>query len=414
MNYSLGFKKIEWYIYILTLEIMMFSTQSYFGTESYSRVYRLNTVCVLFFLFFSLLANNCKFKYHRSELFAYTIVLIPYVYQSICSLIFFEIYKKVTFRNLIHYNLQPLLVCIMAIVAYVTFSKKALRGMLIAAAINYLIYIFVCMIKYGPLSLLEAGTNTSASKLLEVHELTFVFGLSTVYLVLSEYFIRKKTNKRWIVLLAVFCLLGFKRILLLAMLISVVVYWIFKRVKRPTLIIMLSLILIAVSLIWVYICSSWTILTGLSIQYDIDLSGRNWIYSNFYPYYKFSVSYVGAGIGYVQQLIGQMSTMVIRGHSIGLHNEYLRLYIELGFVPYLIYFILLIPVAVFIIYKKIEMKIAVLYFSLWLVTLICIATDNLLAYPNYMLTFNILLITSISNARKTKLLHKRIDKEDNR
>ena len=390
---------------------MLFSTQNYFGTESYSRVYRLNTVCIVFFLFFSLLANNFKFKYHRSELFAYGIVLIPYIYQCICSFVFFELYKKVTFRNLLHYNLQPLLVCVMAIVAYMTFSRKALKGILIAAAINYCVYVVVCMAKYGPFSLFEAGTNTGASKLLEVHELTFIFGLSIVYLILSDYFKKKKINRCWLLLLTVFCLLGFKRILLLAMILAVALYWIFKRFKRPTLIIIFSLVLISISLIWVYICSSWTILTGLSLQYNIDLSGRNWIYSNFYPYYEYSVSYLGAGIGYVQQLIGEMSTMVIRGHSIGLHNEYLRLYIEFGFAPYIVYFVLLIPFCVFIIYKKVNIQTAVLYFSLWLLTLICIATDNLLAYPNYMLTFNILLITSISKARSKKtILNKRIVK----
>ncbi|WP_026516934.1 O-antigen ligase family protein [Butyrivibrio sp. MC2021] len=413
MKYSFGFKKLEWYIYILTLVVMLFSTQYYFGTDSYSRVYRLNAVCIIFFLFFSLLANNFKFKYHHSELFAYGIALAPYIYQVICSLLFFGLYKKITFRNLLHYNLQPLLVCIMAIVAYITFSKKALKGILIAAVLNYLVYIFVCIVKFGPLSLLEAGTNTSASRLLEVHELTFIFGLSIVYLMVLEYFKEKSVNRIWLILLTIFCLLGFKRILLFAMIISAVIYWIFKRCKRPTILICLSLFLIAISLIWVYVCSSWDILTGLSIKYNVDLSGRNWIYSNFYPYYEYSLSYIGAGIGYVQQLIGQMSTMVSGGHQIGLHNEYLRLYIELGFLPYIGYFVLLIPLVIYVIYKKVDMQTAVLYFSLWLVTLICIATDNLLAYPNYMLTSNILIITSVCNGRKNKLLNNRFASEDN-
>jgi len=400
LKYSFSFKKFEWYIYILTLVIMLFSTQYYFGTDNYSRVYRLNTISIVFFLFFTLLANNFKLKYHRSELFAYSVVLIPYAYQFICSFVLFEINKKIKFQNLLHYNLQPLLVCLMAIVAYITFSRRALKGIVIAAAMNYLVYVIVCIVKFGPLSLLEAGTDTSASKLLEVHELTFVFGITVVYLILSEYFKSKKINRRWLILLTIFCLLGFKRILILAMFLSIVCYWLFKKCKRPYFIISISLLFIAISLLWVFICSSWDIITGLSLQYNIDLSGRNWIYSNFYPYYEYSVSYLGSGIGYVQQLIGQMDTMVLNGHSIGLHNEYLRLFIELGFVPYIFYFVLLIPIMVFIIYKKVDIQAAVLYFSLWMVTLVCIATDNLLTYPNYMLTFNIIIITSISETRR--------------
>lgn len=39
-------------------------------------------------------------------------------------------------------------------------------------------------------------------------------------------------KKRWVVLLAVFCLLGFKRILLMAMLIGIIVYFCARRAKK--------------------------------------------------------------------------------------------------------------------------------------------------------------------------------------
>ena len=284
----------------------------------------------------------------------------------------------------------------MAIVSYYSLGKGALKGVLIAAIINYFIYIITCIVQYGPLALFQAGSDSKASRLLEVHEVTFVFGILIVYLLISDYLKSRSVKKRWVVLLAVFCLLGFKRILLMAMLIGIIVYFCARRAKKPNLIIAISVIAIVLSLMWVFLCSSWDLLTGISIKFGIDLAGRNWIYSNFYPYYNFSISYLGAGVGYVQEMIYTMSTMVLNNHSIGLHNEYMRLFIELGLIPYITYFVLIWPVSIKILYNKVGYRVALMYFVLWIVNGICIATDNLLTYPNFMLAFWLILITIIN------------------
>lgn len=198
----------------------------------------------------------------------------------------------------------------------------------------------------------------------------------------------------------IFCLLGFKRILLVAMLLGLIIYFCLQKRKKSTSILVMAVLAIVVSLVWVFLCSSWDLLTGLSIKFGIDLAGRNWIYSNFYPYYEFSLSYVGAGVGYVQEMIYSMTTMVLGGHSIGLHNEYMRLFIELGYVHYIIYFAIVWPISIKILQHKIGYKTALEYFALWTVTAICIATDNLLTYPNFMMSFWLILIIVISETQE--------------
>lgn len=400
MKNKVDLKQFEWAVFVIVMVVLFFSTQTYFGTANYSRIYRIDRYCILFFLGMSICANHGLIRYRNKDLLAFKIVLFPCIYQFAISFFYYATNHRVSFSGLMEANTQAILVCLMAIVAYNSFGRKALRGVLIAAILNYFVYVITCIIQYGPLALFQAGTDTKASRLLEVHEVTFVFGILIVYLLISNFFVKKTIKKRWITLLVIFCLLGFKRILLVAMLLGFIIYFCLQKRKKSTSILVMALLAIVVSLVWVFLCSSWDLLTGLSIKFGIDLAGRNWIYSNFYPYYEFSLSYVGAGVGYVQEMIYSMTTMVLGGHSIGLHNEYMRLFIELGYVPYIIYFAIVWPISIKILQHKIGYKTALEYFVLWIVTAICIATDNLLTYPNFMMSFWLILIIVISETQE--------------
>lgn len=400
MKNKVDLKQFEWAIFVIVMVVLFFSTQTYFGTANYSRIYRIDRYCILFFLGMSICANHGLIRYRNKDLLAFKIVLFPCIYQFVISFFYYATNHRISFSGLMEANTQAILVCLMAIVAYNSFGRKALRGVLIAAILNYFVYVITCIIQYGPLALFQAGTDTKASRLLEVHEVTFVFGILIVYLLISNFFVKKTIKKRWITLLVIFCLLGFKRILLVAMLLGLIIYFCLQKRKKSTSILVMAVLAIVVSLVWVFLCSSWDLLTGLSIKFGIDLAGRNWIYSNFYPYYKFSLSYVGAGVGYVQEMIYSMTTMVLGGHSIGLHNEYMRLFIELGYVPYIIYFAIVWPISIKILQHKIGYKTALEYFVLWIVTAICIATDNLLTYPNFMMSFWLILIIVISETQE--------------
>lgn len=404
MKNKVDLKQFEWVVFVIVMVVLFFSTQTYFGTANYSRIYRIDKYCILFFLGMSICANHGLIRYRNKDLLAFKIVLFPCIYQFAISFFYYATNHRISFSGLMEANTQAILVCLMAIVAYNSFGRKALRGVLIAAILNYFVYVITCIIQYGPLALFQAGTDTKASRLLEVHEVTFVFGILIVYLLISNFFVKKtikKTiKKRWITLLVIFCLLGFKRILLVAMLLGLIIYFCLQKRKKSTSILVMAVLAIVVSLVWVFLCSSWDLLTGLSIKFGIDLAGRNWIYSNFYPYYEFSLSYVGAGVGYVQEMIYSMTTMVLGGHSIGLHNEYMRLFIELGYVHYIIYFAIVWPISIKILQHKIGYKTALEYFALWTVTAICIATDNLLTYPNFMMSFWLILIIVISETQE--------------
>lgn len=393
---------IEYIIFILIMIIMFFSTQTYFGTANYPRVYRIAQISIVAFLLISIAYNRGVLKLKRAEYFSYRVVLLPNLVTFALSFAYYTFFHKITLSNLIYYNVTPVFLAVMAIVVYNQLQEKALRGIILAAGINYSIYVVTCIIKYGPLSLLTAGTDTEASRLLEVHEITFVFGLVAVFLLMSGVLKDKPIKKRWIFLALMYCWFGLKRILLAAIFISLVLYFLIKKKKKATIISIISVVLVLISIGWIYLCSSWETITGLGVFLNTDLKGRNWIYSNFYPYYEFSMHYWGTGIGYVQQLIGELSTMILRGHSIGLHNDFLRLYIELGFWPYIVYWWGILIYASRKISRLKSMDAAIKYFVMWVMTFVCIATDNLLTYPNYMITFYILILTCINDEGLTR------------
>ncbi len=409
MSYSkagkkgLRLKSVSLYIYVILLVALFFSTQTYFGTNNYNRIYIIEMVFIAISIFLLIASNHGVIRYNREEINVYAVFLLPYIGLFVISAIECVVMKKITFVTMVRYSLQPLLICFMAILTYSMFRKKIIKAIIVASVINYSVYIVTCISKYGVLSIFDAGSDNDASKLLEVHEITFVFGLLAVYLWITKsgaFKLQEKHQKILLVVTTLMSLLGFKRILIAVMIISIALNAILKKQKTSKLLKIVAIATIVFCFAWCFLCSSTVFLEGLSTQFGVDLKGRNWIYANFYPYYDFSLTYIGGGIGYVQSLIGNMKNMYLLGHFIGLHNEVLRLFIDLGCVPYLIYLIAILPVAIRVILKHQGYRSAVCYFVFWFLTILCSTTDNLLTYPNYMLVFITIAIHCIFEERQ--------------
>lgn len=385
-----GLKSVSLFIYVILLVVLFFSTQTYFGTNNYNRIYIIETVFIIVYITLLIAGNHGVIVYNRKEMNVYSLFFLPYVGLFLISAMECIVMKKITFTTMIRYSLQPSLICLMAILTYSMYRKKTIKAIFAASIINYSVYIVTCMAKYGVLSVLGAGSDNDASKLLEVHEITFVFGLLAVYLWITKsgaFKLQERYQKILLIITTIMSLLGFKRILIAVMIATVFLNLILRKQKTSKMLKIATIVSIILCFAWCFLCSSAVLLEGFSIKFGIDLKGRNWIYANFYPYYDFALEYIGGGIGYMQSLIGNMKNMYLLGHFIGLHNEVLRLYIDLGCVPYLLYLIVIFPVAVQLILKHQGYRSAVCYLVFWIFTFLCGTTDNLLTYPNYMLVF---------------------------
>ena len=180
MKKGFELKQLEWIVFVIVMIILFFSTQTYFGTANYSRIYHIDRYCMLAFLGVSIVANHGVIRYKSKDLLTIKIVILPYIFLFAVSVFFYMTNHRASWSSIINTNIQAILVCLMAIVSYYSLGKGALKGVLIAAIINYFIYIVTCIVQYGPLALFQAGSDSKASRLLEVHEVTFVFGILIV------------------------------------------------------------------------------------------------------------------------------------------------------------------------------------------------------------------------------------------
>lgn len=187
---------------------------------------------------------------------------------------------------------------------------------------------FIAFVKSG-------GIDTNAPiKALEVHDLTFGFGLMIIYYGLYTKGWKRVTH---FLLAAVFFYLGLKRIALIGM-VGVFIMFIFvsKLHKHGK-----NVVLHTVSILAIIICFSYVFIIQSGIfswivdTLNIDTMGRKGLYEAFQGLYDFGPTFRGYGIGWVTRYISIMTenAVGIFGHHNfgGMHNDIVTMYIELGF-----------------------------------------------------------------------------------
>ena len=115
--------------------------------------------------------------------------------------------------------------------------------------------------------------------------------------------------------------------------------------------------------------------------------GRDRIYSNYAGNYYLGIFYLGKGLGYVS-VFNQINDI-----NISMHSDVLKLYIELGFIGYLLLMCILALLLPIKIEKNAGEKCATSYFVFLFVTIICCFTDNLASYYNYLLVLTVIFFS---------------------
>lgn len=68
MKKGFELKQLEWIVFVIAMIILFFSTQTYFGTANYSRIYHIDRYCMLAFLGVSIVANHGVIRYKSKDL----------------------------------------------------------------------------------------------------------------------------------------------------------------------------------------------------------------------------------------------------------------------------------------------------------------------------------------------------------
>lgn len=227
------------------------------------------------------------------------------------------------------------------------------------------------------------------SKYTELHELAYIIGLYVlVSLITKKNTSLKKENVLfWLSVIVFF--IAWKRIGIFAVALAYVYFVFFSRSKKKTKSFYVKVTGIAVAIM----CMAYVslIVSGVFVSLlkavGIDLMGRDIIYGYFRKFASFSPGFLGRGVGFVTRQFDyttrdDLYNMVsIRA----LHNDFFKMYIEIGFIGFLIWVYWWLIKKPQILQKRYGVKKAFVCMLLILYAFILYTTDNVESYTNFQL-----------------------------
>lgn len=387
---------------IILFIFSFFLTQSYFGTANYVLFPNLYKGIFAVIIVVAILKMYGKLKMKDKDIKLYLRLILPFIAILIWSIFLCYYIGKLSVKTTINELQTRIIMPVAACAMCYLFGKRLVNCIFWAASINYLIYVIEFIRIYGVTGLLKFVSLTDAAttghRPLEVHEVTFIYGLLILYYVFTW---KKQREPFKLIISIIFCTLGYKRILFAGLAVGILIFYIMGRAKNKNKVIKLISILLFV------FCIIWVISTGSGLffliadKFGIELNARDKILAFLNGNYEVSLFYIGKGVGYVHNMMYQLVLQGIAGTS-GFHNDILLYYIDLGCIPFLLFFSNMIIFISKFVNKNYGFFSTVSYLILLSYTIVCWTTDNLATYPNYLLVYNILVIVLITSRQQIK------------
>lgn len=222
---------------------------------------------------------------------------------------------------------------------------------------------------------------------LEINDLTFAFGPFLIYLLLK----RKEVSHwpLWMLAASLLFVIGLKRTAILAVLLSVLVVWIVqllpeKAARQTAFVIGLGMLFVS----FMYIVGiRYGLFQYLEAHFGIDTKGRVAMFMNLEPYYDISITYMGKGTGferYVDWASGERFKIPQRT-LMPIHNDFLRMYLNIGFVGYWIWIWSWLMVRLRYWFRQGGKSAGCVFLGVSIYCFTLFATDNTIYYPYTMI-----------------------------
>lgn len=217
----------------------------------------------------------------------------------------------------------------------------------------------------------------------EVHDLTFAFGPFAILLALYP---EPKKKSWWLAcaMVGFFLLVGLKRIEIGAIGIAVALCWLLKKMQSETARRISNLICVfMLAATFAYIIAIHGGLFDYLETMGMDTKGRDMLYRYVALKYEISPTFMGHGLGFSSEpwdLTGLIGPEWKGVHQDAYHNEFVRMYVEVGFFGYIAWFIFYLPVRVNYLWKHGGQRAGVLAMCYSIYCMITYATDNTLYY----------------------------------
>ena len=235
--------------------------------------------------------------------------------------------------------------------------------------------VITCLVTFG-----EAEGFVRA---LEIHDITFLFGQFFIYYMMfapKSSRKDKRIRRLGIALSIFFILLGLKRSVLPAVFVVCIYVKLLRFAKKPGKFLLATGIGLAV-FFWFYLYLTRSgILVSFLESLGIDMMGRDVLWSLPNKYYELSLFWKGLGFEAVTDLVNQWHQAGLINRAYPLHNDILRIFIELGALGFLLWegiFYILYPAYWM---RRHDMQTGMLYMAVLLYMTVTYLTDNTAFY----------------------------------
>ena len=213
-------------------------------------------------------------------------------------------------------------------------------------------------------------------KTIEIHDLTFAFGLYLMYAIINK----DVYGRRVVICLSlIFSMTGLKRIAAAGIVIGVVLYNLLIRIPKKT-VKRISLIIIGliIATSFIYITAVQRGLFDYLEIIGMDTKGRNLIYSYISKLCDVNPAFLGHGLGFSGEK--WKLPLYSKLHQDAYHNEFLKMFVELGFSGYFIWIFSNLPYRYIHMERSQGKKGGLLFLGMAIYCYITYATDNTYYY----------------------------------
>ena len=272
----------------------------------------------------------------------------------------FLIFSGMTNKEYFSSNIQTFINGLSAIALFYFLGQDSLRISVYALVMSY-IFLFLR-------SILIVHSS------LEFHDLAFSVG----YIVLFFLNVRKKWRLRIVVIdicVLIMILLAGKRIGMVALMVSILWMIICNKLNesfQKKFVLITGGMLLGISLLFVNITlrPDWM---KLVVALNINTSGRNYYYAAMADYAHFGIDFMGLGRNACQVI---MSKDLSYFHVGNIHSDILRMYIEDGFLLFIIWLLFYLIIVPILSSKQFKKKTVCYIMTATLYTFIVYFTDN--------------------------------------
>ncbi len=178
------------------------------------------------------------------------------------------------------------------------------------------------------------GDTYGYSESLEIHELTFLFGMYIVYFTaFAPKTTKKERREKYFGLLfsIFFFAVGLKRIAIAAVIFAIIYAFFVKRSKHiARTVVITGSFWFVFFFAFLYLVRSGVV-TSVMEKFGVDMMGRDYIWKMTEQFYELSPAYLGRGFEAVSTIVQNWYDSGLLEKAYPFHNDILKVFVELGF-----------------------------------------------------------------------------------